>query len=79
MFKVTDVVEGLGLGDERLAAPGVLTEHHLGAVQSLLVSAAQEQALGQAGQDVHVAGVQHVGCQADTSECGLSNVQYTDG
>ena len=29
VFKVTDVVEGLGLGDERLAAPGVVSQHHL--------------------------------------------------
>lgn len=61
VFKVTDVVEGLGLGDERLAAPGVVSQHHLGAVEALLVSAAHQEALGEARQDVHVTGVQHVG------------------
>ena len=31
VFKVTDVVKGLGFGDERLAAPGIVSQHHLGA------------------------------------------------
>ena len=76
MFKVADVVEGLSLGYERLAAPGIVTEHHLGAVEGLLVSPAHEQALGQAGQDVHVAGIQHVGCQAVKSECEAVYTYY---
>ena len=61
MFKVTDVIESLCLGNERLAAPGVLTQHNLGTVERLLVLAAHEEALGEAGQDVHVARVQHMG------------------